>query len=46
MTMLWLPPLDAGTLRAIKMPHRNMSADDPRPDIKNPACMTDCRGNN
>src|SRR3982074_1913401 len=34
--------LDAKTLRAIKMPNRNMFVDDPRPDVKNPACMTGC----
>ena len=34
--------LDAGALRAIKMPNRNMFVGDPRPDVKNPACVTDC----
>jgi len=34
--------LDAKTLSAIKMPNRNMFVDDPRPDVKNPACMTGC----
>jgi S-disulfanyl-L-cysteine oxidoreductase SoxD len=34
--------LDAKTLSAIKMPNRNMFVGDPRPDIKNPACMTGC----
>jgi mono/diheme cytochrome c family protein len=34
--------LDARTLSAIKMPNRNMFVDDPRPDVKNPACMTGC----
>jgi hypothetical protein len=34
--------LDAGTLRAIKMPNRNMFVGDPRPDVKNPACMSGC----
>jgi S-disulfanyl-L-cysteine oxidoreductase SoxD len=34
--------LDAGTLRAIKMPNRSMFVSDPRPDVKNPACMTGC----
>ena len=34
--------LDAKTLRAIKMPNRNMFVDDPRPDVKNPACMRGC----
>jgi mono/diheme cytochrome c family protein len=36
--------LDAKTLSAIKMPNRKMFVDDPRPDVKNPACMTDCSG--
>src|SRR5216684_9424219 len=34
--------LDAKTLGAIKMPNRSMFVDDPRPDVKNPACMTGC----
>jgi S-disulfanyl-L-cysteine oxidoreductase SoxD len=34
--------LDAGTLSAIKMPNRSMFVGDPRPDVKNPACMTGC----
>src|SRR5229473_3177205 len=34
--------LDARTLSAIKMPNRNMFVSDPRPDVKNPACMTGC----
>jgi mono/diheme cytochrome c family protein len=34
--------LDAKTLAAIKMPNRNMFVGDPRPDVKNPACMTGC----
>jgi mono/diheme cytochrome c family protein len=40
-----LPPdatLDAKSLAAIKMPNRNMFVGDPRPDVKNPACMSDC----
>jgi hypothetical protein len=37
--------LDAGTLSAIKMPNRNMFVGDPRPDVKNPECMTGCSGN-
>src|SRR3984885_9377587 len=37
-------PLDAGALRAIKMPNRNMFVGDSRPDVKNPACVTDCAG--
>jgi mono/diheme cytochrome c family protein len=36
--------LDAGALRAIKMPNRNMFVGDSRPDVKNPACVTDCAG--
>ena len=34
--------LDARTLGAIKMPNRSMFVDDPRPDVKNLACMTGC----
>jgi cytochrome c len=34
--------LDAGTIAAIKMPNRNMFVSDPRPDVKNPACMAGC----
>jgi cytochrome c len=34
--------LDARMLAAIKMPNRNMFVGDPRPDVKNPACMTGC----
>jgi S-disulfanyl-L-cysteine oxidoreductase SoxD len=34
--------LDARTLGAIKMPNRNMFVSDPRPDVKNPACMAGC----
>jgi cytochrome c len=34
--------LDAKTLSAIKMPNRNMFVGDPRPDVKNPACITGC----
>jgi hypothetical protein len=40
-----LPPdgtLDAKTLSAITMPNRSMFVGDPRPDVKSPACMTDC----
>jgi hypothetical protein len=36
--------LDASTLSAIKMPNRSMFVGDPRPDVKDPACMTDCEG--
>jgi cytochrome c len=36
--------LDAKSLSAIKMPNRNMFVGDPRPDVKNPACMTGCGG--
>jgi cytochrome c len=34
--------LDARTLSEVKMPNRKMFVDDPRPDVKNPACMTQC----
>jgi S-disulfanyl-L-cysteine oxidoreductase SoxD len=34
--------LDAKALSAIKMPNRKMFVDDPRPDVKNPACMAGC----
>src|SRR5450631_2854604 len=34
--------IDARTLGAIKMPNRGMFVGDPRPDVKNPACMTGC----
>ena len=34
--------LDAKTLAAIKMPNRNGFGVDPRPDGKNPACMSGC----
>ena len=34
--------LDARTLSAIKMPNRNMFTEDPRPDVKNPACEKGC----
>jgi S-disulfanyl-L-cysteine oxidoreductase SoxD len=34
--------LDARTLRAIKMPNRSMFVGDPRPDVRNPACLSDC----
>src|ERR1700756_5083677 len=34
--------LDAKTLAAIKMPNRDHFTGDPRPDVKNPACMTGC----
>ena len=34
--------LDAKTLSAIKMPNRSMFVVDPRPDVTNPACMTNC----
>jgi cytochrome c len=34
--------LDAKTLAAIRMPNRRMFTGDPRPDVKNPACMTGC----
>jgi cytochrome c len=34
--------LDARTLSAIKMPNRNTFVSDPRPDVKNPECITGC----
>src|SRR5664279_1288266 len=34
--------LDARALSAIKMPNRGMFTRDPRPDVKNPACVTGC----
>jgi S-disulfanyl-L-cysteine oxidoreductase SoxD len=34
--------LDAKSLAAIKMPNRNMFVGDPRPDVKNPKCMSGC----
>ena len=34
--------LDAARLKAIKMPNRGMFVGDPRPDVKNPACMSGC----
>ena len=34
--------LDARTLSAIKMPNRSTFVSDPRPDVRNPACMTGC----
>src|ERR1700720_1854411 len=34
--------LDAKTLSAIKMPNRGMFTSDPRPDVRNPACVTGC----
>ncbi len=34
--------LDAKTLSAIKMPNRSMFTDDPRPDVRNPACEKGC----
>jgi cytochrome c len=36
--------LDATALSAIKMPNRGMFVDDPRPDVKNVACVTGCPG--
>jgi mono/diheme cytochrome c family protein len=36
--------LDAKTLSAIKMPNRAMFVGDPRPDVRDPACMKDCEG--
>jgi mono/diheme cytochrome c family protein len=34
--------LDARTLGAIQMPNRAMFVGDPRPDVKDSACMTNC----
>jgi S-disulfanyl-L-cysteine oxidoreductase SoxD len=34
--------LDAKSLPAVKMPNRKMFVGDPRPDVKNPACMDHC----
>ena len=34
--------LDAKTLAAIKMPNRDRFVGDPRPDVKNPSCMSGC----
>jgi mono/diheme cytochrome c family protein len=34
--------LDARTLSAIKMPNRSMFVSDPRPDVRNPECMSEC----
>src|SRR6476469_5395567 len=39
------PTLDAKTTSAIKMPNQKMFVGDPRPDVKNPECMTGCSGN-
>jgi cytochrome c len=40
-----VPPdatLNAEALAAIKMPNRSMFVGDPRPDVRNPACMSGC----
>jgi S-disulfanyl-L-cysteine oxidoreductase SoxD len=34
--------LDAKSLSAIKMPNRSMFTEDPRPDVRNPACEIGC----
>ena len=34
--------LDAKSLAAIKMPNRDNFVGDPRPDVKNPACVSGC----
>src|ERR1700754_4416901 len=34
--------LDARSLAAIRMPNRNMFVADPRPDVRNPECMSGC----
>jgi cytochrome c len=36
--------LDAKSLPAIKMPNREMFVADPRPDVKNLECISDCPG--
>ncbi len=35
--------LDAKSLAAIKMPNRDHFVGDPRPDVKNPECMSGCK---
>lgn len=35
--------LDAKTLAAVKMPNRGHFVGDPRPDVKNPECMSNCK---
>lgn len=35
--------LDAKSLAAIKMPNRDKFVGDPRPDVKNSSCTSDCR---
>jgi S-disulfanyl-L-cysteine oxidoreductase SoxD len=37
--------LDAKTLSAIRMPNRGMFVGDPRPDVRNPECFTNCGRN-
>jgi S-disulfanyl-L-cysteine oxidoreductase SoxD len=40
-----VPPdatLNAEAIAAIKMPNRSMFVGDPRPDVRNPACMSGC----
>jgi cytochrome c len=34
--------LDAATLAAIRMPNRDKFVSDPRPDVKNSACTSNC----
>ena len=34
--------LNARSLAAVTMPNRNMFVDDPRPDVRNSACMDHC----
>ena len=35
--------LDAKSLAAIRMPNRDGFISDPRPDVKNKSCMSDCK---
>jgi cytochrome c len=35
--------LDAASLAKVKMPNRNGFTGDPRPDVANVPCMSDCR---
>ena len=34
--------VDAQSLMSVKMPNRDMFVGDPRPDVKDTACMNDC----
>ena len=35
--------LDASSLPRVEMPNRKNFRSDPRPDVANPSCMSDCR---